>query len=79
VLVAVVALFGLAQTASAQTAFYDAPESMLASAPGTVVRQEPMDGAPLGASTYRVLYRGLNGPPIFVPGVVIVSQARRRL
>ncbi|MGY3149318.1 pimeloyl-ACP methyl ester carboxylesterase [Bradyrhizobium sp. USDA 3397] len=35
-----------------------------------------MDGAPLGASTYRVLYRstGLNGRQIFVSGVVIVPQ-----
>src|SRR5262245_5824897 len=75
-LLAVVALFGLAQIASAQTAFYEAPESMLAGAPGTVVRHEPMTGAPLGASTYRVLYRstGLNGRPIFVSGVVIVPQ-----
>jgi pimeloyl-ACP methyl ester carboxylesterase len=72
--VALAAVMGLAQEASAQTSFYDAPASLLAGAPGTVVRQEPMDGAPLGASTYRVLYRstGLNGQPIFVSGVVIV-------
>ncbi|WOH67963.1 alpha/beta fold hydrolase [Bradyrhizobium sp. BWA-3-5] len=70
------AIFGLARIASAQTAFYDAPESLLAGAPGTLVRQESMDGAPLGASTYRVLYRstGLNRQPIFVSGVVIVPQ-----
>ncbi|MEH2537491.1 pimeloyl-ACP methyl ester carboxylesterase [Bradyrhizobium sp. AZCC 1577] len=70
------AIFGLARIASAQTAFYDAPESLLAGAPGTLVRQDPMDGAPLGASTYRVLYRstGLNGRPIFVSGVVVVPQ-----
>jgi acetyl esterase/lipase len=70
------AIVGLARMASAQTAFYDAPESLLAGSPGTLVRQEPMDGAPLGASTYRVLYRstGLNGRPIFVSGVVIVPQ-----
>ncbi|WP_235782668.1 alpha/beta fold hydrolase [Bradyrhizobium murdochi] len=75
-LVPVAAVVALAQIASAQTAFYDAPESLLAGAPGTLVRQEPMDGAPLGASTYRVLYRstGLNGRPIFVSGVVIVPQ-----
>ena len=75
-LVAVTALFGLAQIASAQTAFYDAPESLLAGAPGTVVRQERMDGAPLGASAYRVLYRstGPGGRPILVSGVVIVPQ-----
>ncbi|ANW05345.1 lipase [Bradyrhizobium icense] len=71
------AVFGLAGIASAQTTFYDAPASLLAGAPGSLVRQEPMDGAPLGATTYRVLYRstGLNGRPIFVSGVVIVPQA----
>jgi pimeloyl-ACP methyl ester carboxylesterase len=75
-IVAAAAVFVLAQIASAQTAFYDAPESLLAGSPGSLVRQEPMDGAPLGASTYRVLYRstGLNGRPIFVSGVVIVPQ-----
>jgi pimeloyl-ACP methyl ester carboxylesterase len=63
-----------AGTASAQTPFYDAPRSMLAGEPGTLVRQEPIDGAPLGAAAYRVLYRstGLKGEPIFVSGVVVV-------
>jgi pimeloyl-ACP methyl ester carboxylesterase len=75
-LVAVAAVSGLAGMASAQTDFYKAPESLLAGAPGTLVRQEPMDGAPLDASTYRVLYSstGLNGRPIFVSGIVIVPQ-----
>ncbi len=61
---------------SAQTEFYDAPRSMLAGQPGTVVRQQPMDGAPLGAAAYRVLYRstGLKDEPIFVSGIVIVPQ-----
>ena len=70
------AIFGLARIASAQTAFYDAPESLLAGSPGTLVRQEPMDGAPLGASAYRVLYRstGLDRRPVFVSGVVILPQ-----
>lgn len=54
--------------------FYDAPKAELAGAPGTLVRQQPMDGAPLGAAAYRVLYRstGLHGEPIVVSGVVIV-------
>ncbi|MCA6119180.1 alpha/beta fold hydrolase [Bradyrhizobium sp. WSM 1738] len=75
-LVAIAVLIVLAGIASAQTDFYKAPESLLAGAPGTLVRQEPMDGAPLGASAYRVLYRstGLNGRPIFVSGVVIVPK-----
>jgi pimeloyl-ACP methyl ester carboxylesterase len=67
-------LAGLAGTASAQTPFYDAPRSLLAGEPGTLVRQEPIDGAPLGAAAYRVLYRstGLKGEPIFVSGVIVV-------
>ena len=60
--------------AGAQTAFYRAPPSETAGAPGTLVRQELIDGAPLGATTYRVLYRstGLDNKPILVSGVVIV-------
>jgi pimeloyl-ACP methyl ester carboxylesterase len=60
--------------ANAQTAFYRAPSSEVAGAPGTLVRQEVIDGAPLGATTYRVLYRstGLDNEPILVSGVVIV-------
>jgi len=63
-----------ADTAAAQTAFYRAPPSAVAGAPGTLVRQELIDGAPLGATTYRVLYRstGLDDQPILVSGVVIV-------
>jgi pimeloyl-ACP methyl ester carboxylesterase len=71
-----VALCMLAATAAAkaQTAFYRAPPSVVAGAPGTLIRQEAIDGAPLGAKTYRVLYRstGLDDKPILVSGVVIV-------
>jgi acetyl esterase/lipase len=60
--------------ATAQTDFYRASPTKAAGAPGTLVRQELIDGAPLGATTYRVLYRstGLDGKPILVSGVVIV-------
>jgi acetyl esterase/lipase len=63
-----------ADSANAQTAFYRAPPSVVAGAPGTLIRQEVIDGAPLGATTYRVLYRstGLDEKPILVSGVVIV-------
>lgn len=63
-----------ADAANAQTAFYRAPASEAEGMPGTLVRQEVIDGAPLGATTYRVLYRstGLNNKPILVSGVVIV-------
>ena len=72
---AFVILAGLA-AANAQSPFYDAPASLADGPPGSLVRQEPMDGAPLGASAFRVLYRstGLKGEPILVSGVVIVPQ-----
>src|ERR1700744_5915954 len=67
-------MFAGAGAANAQTDFYRAPASEAEGAPGTLVRQEIIDGAPLGATTYRVLYRstGLDDKPIFVSGVVIV-------
>src|SRR6201996_1761066 len=73
---ALLSLPAYASSASAQTSFYDAPKSLLAGQPGTLVRQEVIDGAPLGATAYRVLYRsiGMKGEPIFVSGVVIVPQ-----
>jgi pimeloyl-ACP methyl ester carboxylesterase len=60
----------------AQTSFYDEPRSALAGQPGTIVRQERIEGAPLGAAAYRTLYRstGLQGEPIIVSGVIIVPQ-----
>ncbi len=61
--------------AFAQTEFYSAAGTDLAHyANGGLIRSEPMDGAPDGASAYRVLYRseGLHGEPIAVSGVVIV-------
>src|SRR5580698_6717575 len=62
--------------AAAQTAFYRAPPSAVAGQPGTLVRQEVIDGAPLGATAYRVLYRstGWDDKPILVSGVVIVPH-----
>jgi pimeloyl-ACP methyl ester carboxylesterase len=62
--------------ALAQTPFYMAPESDIAGEPGTLVRQETMAGAPLGAAAYRVLYRStdFNGKPILVSGVIVVPR-----
>jgi pimeloyl-ACP methyl ester carboxylesterase len=64
--------------ARAQTAFYDPPKSMLDGQPGTLVRQELIDGAPLGATAYRVIYRsiGLKNEPIFVSGVIVMPQGK---
>src|ERR1700749_1052443 len=69
------ALFGV-DAATAQTAFYRAPSSVVAGPPGTLIRKQVIDGAPLGAPASRVLYRstGLDDQPILVSGVVIVPQ-----
>ena len=71
---------GYASAVSAQTSFYDAPRSLLPGQPGTLVRQEPIGGAPLGAAAYRMLYRstGMKGEPIFVSGVVVDRRVSRR-
>jgi pimeloyl-ACP methyl ester carboxylesterase len=71
---AILCLLAAAAAAHAQTAFYRAPPSLIAGAPGTLIRQESIGGAPLDATTYRVLYRstGIDGKPILVSGVVIV-------
>src|ERR1700734_2279802 len=73
-ILAILCMLSGANAASAQTAFYRAPASEAEGAPGTLIRQEAIDGAPLGAKTYRVLYRstGLDDKPILVSGVVIV-------
>lgn len=68
-------ILGCAGPSVVQTAFYEVPEgAALNGAPGTIIRQEPIFGAPDGASAYRVLYRstGLHGEPIAVSGVVII-------
>ena len=43
--------------AYAEPEFYQASEQVIPGRPGTLIRQEPMRGAPLGAQAYRVLYR----------------------
>jgi acetyl esterase/lipase len=70
------ALAGGADMAAGQTSFYQAPASAAAGPPGSLVRREIMTGAPLGAATYRVLYRstGLDDKPILVSGIVVVPQ-----
>ena len=62
--------------AFAQTSFYRTSVEEIAGAPGTLIRQEPMSGAPLDAKAYRVLYRstGLKGEPIAVSGAVIIPR-----
>ena len=59
--------------ARAQVPFYIPLPGELAGPPGTLIRQEPVLGAPLGAIAIRILYRstGLNGEPIAASGIAI--------
>jgi acetyl esterase/lipase len=62
------------QTVHARSSFYAYTRSEAIGAPGTLIRAEPMSGAPLSASAFKVLYRsvGLQGEPIAVSGVVVI-------
>jgi acetyl esterase/lipase len=75
--IALVVLSSAIASATAQTPFYQASPEEIAGPPGTLIRQEPMLGAPDGAAAYRVLYRSTNpeGGPIAVSGVVIVPAS----
>lgn len=63
----------LAQPAVAQMPFYVPLPGELNGPPGSIIRQEPVIGGPLGTVTTRILYRstGLGGEPIAVSGMVI--------
>jgi len=73
-IVTIIAAAFAAGKASAQTAFYQATEQELAGPPGSIIRQEPMFGAPDGANAFRILYRSTSpdGKPIAVSGVIVV-------
>jgi acetyl esterase/lipase len=67
-------LLSSADGTKAQSGFYQAAAAEIAGAPGTIIRQEAMLGAPAGASAYRVLYRSTtpDGQPVAVSGVIIL-------
>ncbi len=70
-------LYGLQSAgALAQTWFYELQGATVEGTPGSIVRQEPMLGAPDDAATFRILYRstGFDGKPILVSGVIVVPQ-----
>lgn len=75
VAVAALAILALAVSvpAKAQLPFYIPLPGELAGQPGTLIRQEPVLGAPLGATATRILYRsrGLKGEPIAASGIAI--------
>lgn len=65
-----------ALAAEAVDPFYIAAPEDLRGAPGTLIRSEPMDGAPFDAAAYRILYRSTDtaGAPIAVSGVAVVPR-----
>lgn len=67
-----------ASNAQAGAAFYDYEPALADGPPGSIIRMEPMAGAPLNAHAYRVLYRsiGVHGESIAVSGVLIVPAGR---
>jgi acetyl esterase/lipase len=76
---ALVLAFGMALAASLCQAasFYDPPALVGPNAlPGTLLRAEPMPGAPQGATATRILYTsvGERGEPIAVSGFVVVPS-----
>jgi uncharacterized membrane protein HdeD (DUF308 family)/acetyl esterase/lipase len=57
-------------------AFYDLPSPLPEGEPGTIIRQEVVDGYVDGATTYRVLYltEGFDGAPTAVSGMIFVPD-----
>jgi pimeloyl-ACP methyl ester carboxylesterase len=55
-------------------AFYDQPADAAAGEPGTIVKLDPLLGAPLAARAWRIMYRtaDLNGDPVVSTGVLVV-------
>lgn len=58
-------------------AFYDPSGLDLEVAAGTLLRHEPMDGAPEGSTAYRILFRStrLDGMPSAVSGTLVVPAS----
>lgn len=70
---ALIAVSLAAAPASAQTSFYIPQPGEMEGLPGSVIRHEPVSGAPLGAVATRILYRTTapNNAPTAGSGIVI--------
>ena len=70
---ALIAVSLAAAPVSAQTLFYNPQPGEMEGLPGSVIRQEPVSGAPLGAVATRILYRTTapNGAPVAGSGIVM--------
>lgn len=58
-------------------AFYEQPADAANGDPGTIVKLDPLLGAPLAARAWRIMYRttDLNGEPVVSTGVLVVPLA----
>jgi len=77
-MVVVVAAFAINQIEPGQPGpFYTPPAPLPSGTPGTIIRQQPISGAPAGAQAWLVLYlsTGLDGEPIAVSGTVFVPTS----
>lgn len=65
---------GMPHRTQAAPNFYVYTQAEVQGAPGSLIRAEPMRGAPLDANAHKVLYRstGLKGEPIAVSGIVVI-------
>ncbi|MGH7753700.1 MAG: lipase family protein, partial [Gemmatimonadales bacterium] len=56
--------------------FYDAPELSGRAEPGSILRTEPLDGAPEGSRAWRILYvsKDIDDVPVAVSGILVVPD-----
>jgi pimeloyl-ACP methyl ester carboxylesterase len=66
-------LLGDAVESSTLAAFYQQPVGAATGKPGSLVKSEPLIGAPFASRAWRIMYRStdLNGSPIVVTGIVV--------
>jgi alpha-beta hydrolase superfamily lysophospholipase len=77
-------IIGDATESSTLAAFYQQPPSAPDGKPGSLVKSEPLVGAPFASRAWRIMYRStdLNGSPIVVTGIVVtplgISRSNKR-
>ncbi len=69
-------IFGDAVERDGVAAFYAQPAGAASGHPGTIVRSEPLEGHPLDAKAWRIMYRttDLNGQPVVATGIVVTPN-----
>lgn len=69
---------GEIQDHSNLNAFYDQPKDAAEGKPGTIIKAEQLEGHPLNADAWRIMYRttDLNGKPVVTTGVVVTPHGQ---